>query len=93
MKVQKIVSLTPETAAMAGKMKNFSQWVRVGLREHANGTDLASETMRRVRFAKAAYLLASTLQEYALQVDPEFEQSVDDLVAKALNQTTLEEFE
>jgi len=88
-----MVSLTAETAAIAAEMPNFSQWVRIGLREHANGTDLASETMRRVRFAKAAYLLASTLQEYALEVDPEFEQSVDDLVAKALNQTTLEEFE
>ena len=88
-----MVSLTDETFKIAASMPNFSQWVRIGLREHANGTDLASETMRRVRFAKAAYLLASTLREYALQVDPEFEQTVDDLVAKALNQTTLEEFE
>jgi hypothetical protein len=92
MKKQKMVSLTDDTAEIASRMDNFSQWVRIGLREYANQNDLASETMRRIRWSKAAYMLASTLQEYAVTVDPEFSQTVDDLIARAMNQTTLEEF-
>ena len=92
MKKQKMVSLTDDTAEIASKMANFSQWVRIGLREHAIGNDLATETMKRIRWAKAAHMLASTLQEYAVTVDPNFDQTVDDLISKAMNQTTLEEY-
>lgn len=92
MRAQKMVSLTDETWEIASKMPNFSQWVRIGLREHALGTSLADETMKRIRWAKAAHMLASTLQEYAVTVDPEFSQTVNDLIAKAMNQTTLEEY-
>lgn len=93
MKVRKEVSLTPETYAIATRMHNFSQWVRIGLRQYDMKEDLASETMRRIRYARAARHLASALREYALLVDPKFEQSVEDLIAKAMNQTNLEEFE
>jgi len=86
MKVIKAVSLDEETAKIAGKMVNFSQWVRIGLRSHALGEDLASETLRRIRWAKAAHMLASALNEQFP------EQSVDELLSKALNQTTLEEY-
>jgi hypothetical protein len=59
MKVRKEVSLTVETAEIANRMNNFSQWVRVGLREYKNGNNLAAETLRRIRFAQAALHLAS----------------------------------
>jgi hypothetical protein len=86
MKVTKVISLDEETARIAGKMANFSQWCRIGLRAHALGEDLASETLRRIRWAKAAHMLASALNEQFP------DQSVDDLLSKALNQTTLEEY-
>tara|TARA_Y100000361_G_C11151048_1_gene341089 strand:+ start:331 stop:612 length:282 start_codon:yes stop_codon:yes gene_type:complete len=93
MKVQKMVSLTPETAKIAEKMTNFSMWVRIGLRMYSHGTSLAEEARLRIRWAHAAQHLAATLQEYATQIDPEFEQTVEDLIAKAMNQTSLEEYE
>ena len=93
MKVRKEISLTPETYAIAARMSNFSQWVRIGLRAYDLKEDLASETMRRMRYARAARHLASALREYALLVDESFDKTVDELIAKAMNQTSLEEFE
>lgn len=90
--IRKEVTLDLETWELAQKMENFSQWVRIGLRESHLGTDLASEARLRIRWAKAAHLLASLALEYALQVDPNCEKTVNDLITKALNQTTLEEF-
>ena len=55
MKVQKMVSLDEMTAKIAQRMSNFSQWVRIGLRQYELQEDLASETMRRMRWAKAAH--------------------------------------
>jgi len=90
--IRKEVSLDLETWGIADKMDNFSQWVRIGLRNEALGTDLATETRRRIRWAKAAHILASALQEYAQKVDPEFDEDVQEIVSKAMNQTTLEEY-
>ena len=92
MKVQKMISLTPETAKIADRMENFSMWVRIGLRQYSHGSDIASEAALRIRWAHAARHLASALVERALEIDPEFDQTVDDLIAKAMNQTTPEEF-
>lgn len=96
MKHHKMVSLTPDTAVIAEKMKqdgvNFSQWVRIGLREWSMGTDIATEARLRIRWSKAAYMLASTLHERALEIDPETTITIEEIVAKAMNQTSLEEF-
>jgi hypothetical protein len=93
MKVQKMVSLTPETAKIAENMQNFSMWVRIGLREYKTGTSLAEEIRLRIRWAHAAQHLAATLHEYATVVDPNYDGNIDDLIARAMNQTKLEEFE
>ena len=93
MKVRKEVSLTPETYAIAAKMENFSQWVRIGLRETVTDNNLAAETIRRMRWAHAAHQLASTLVERAKEIDPNTDVTVDKLITKAMNQTNLEMFE
>lgn len=93
MKVRKEISLTVETAEVANRMNNFSQWVRIGLRQYQHGEDVASETMRRMRWAKAAHMLASTLLERAIEINPDFKGDVESIIAQAMNQTTLEEFE
>lgn len=93
MKVQKMVSLTPETAKIAEKMTNFSMWVRIGLRNYSHGTSIAEEARLKLRWAHAAQHLASTLEEYAKQIDPESQITANELIAKAMNQTKLEEFE
>jgi hypothetical protein len=69
MKVRKEVSLTVETAEIANRMNNFSQWVRVGLREYKNGNNLAAETLRRIRFAQAALHLASEVIHLRQQLE------------------------
>jgi len=99
MKVRKEISLTPETYAIASKMANFSQWVRVGLRNYRQDNDITTVMMQKVRWAKAAHHLAAALLERALEVDPDFtikgyeQDPIAGLIAKAYNQTTLEEFE
>tara|TARA_R110002094_G_scaffold117471_1_gene113162 strand:+ start:14 stop:295 length:282 start_codon:yes stop_codon:yes gene_type:complete len=93
MKVRKEVSLTVETAKIATQMDNFSQWVRIGLRAYGLQEDIATQAMRVERYRKACLHLASTLIDYATQIDPDYKGDVEELIAKALNQTTLEEFE
>ena len=93
MKVQKMVSLDEVTAKIALRMSNFSQWVRIGLRQYELQEDLASETMRRMRWAKAAHMLAATLHEKAIEIDENYGGTVEDLIKKAMDQTTLEEFQ
>ena len=93
MKVRKEVSLTVETAQIATQMDNFSQWVRIGLRAYGLQEDIATQAMGVVRYRKACLHLASTLIDYATQIDPDYKGNVEEIIAKALNQTTLEEFE
>ena len=93
MKVQKMVSLDEMTAKIAQRMSNFSQWVRIGLRQYELQEDLASETMRRMRWAKAAHTLAATLHQNAMELDENYGGTVEDLIARAMSQTTLEEFQ
>jgi hypothetical protein len=97
MKVQKIVSLDESTMKISQKMNNFSQWVRISLRDYEHGNDLASETIRRIHWAQAAHLLAAAMVEHGIELDSEYEGTVQDLVGKAYqeakNQRTLAEFE
>ena len=97
MKVQKIVSLDENTMKISQRMENFSQWVRMGLRSYENGEDLATETMRRIKWAKVAQIFAATIVEHAIELDENYQGSVDELIAQALkevqNQTSLRDFE
>jgi len=97
MKVQKIVSLDEKTMRISQKMENFSLWVRIGLRNYEVGTDLASESMLRMRWAKVAHLLATAMVEHSVELDAEYKGSVNELIHKAIKeakkQRTLEEFE
>jgi len=97
MKVQKIVSLDENTMKISQRMNNFSQWVRMGLRSYENGEDLATETMRRIKWAKVAQIFAHTIIEKAIEMDENYQGSVDELIAQALkevqNQTSLRDFE
>ncbi len=93
MKIQKMVSLDQATSLIAGDMKNFSKWVRDGLHAQSIGSDLASEYALRLRWVGVARHLAATLISYAKEMDSEYEGTVDQIIAEALKQTKLEEFE
>lgn len=93
MKVQKIISLDPQTAKIAGRIKNFSAWVRMSLYAFDQENDVASEVERRMRWSQACRMVATALIEQSKGNDPEFTGDVDTIIAKAMNQTTLEEFE
>ena len=97
MKVQKIVSLDENTMRISQKMDNFSQWVRIALRSYENGEDLATETMRRIKWAKVAQIFAATIVEHAIELDENYKGTVEELIAKAIKevqqQTSLRDFE
>ena len=96
MKVQKIVSLDPETAELAQRMTNFSAFVRQSLRAHAVDADVASEMARRARWARTAAILGELCVGYAkAQAElngEEYDELPTELVARIYNQTTLEDF-
>ena len=97
MKVQKIVSLDEETMRISQKMSNFSQWVRMSLRSYENGEDLATETMRRIKWAKVANIFAATIIEKSIDMDENYQGSLEELIDKAMKevqkQTSLRDFE
>jgi hypothetical protein len=95
--VQKIVSLDEDTMRISLKMKNFSQWVRMALRNYENGEDLATETMRRIKWAKVANILSATIVEKSMEMDENYQGSIEELIARAMSevqkQTSLRDFE
>ena len=97
MKVQKIVSLDESTMRISQKMDNFSQWVRMALRSYDNGEDLATETMRRIKWAKVASIFAATIIEKSIEMDENYQGSIEELIDKAMKevqkQTSLRDFE
>jgi len=93
MKIQKMVSLDQKTALIASDMNNFSKWVRDGLHAQSMGTDLASEYALRLRWVGVARHLAATLAEYAREIDDDSMANADELIAQAMQQTRLEDFQ
>ena len=96
MKVRREVSLTPDTYAISMRMQNFSQWVRIGLREHKTGNNLATETLRRIRFANAALTLAAEVIELRKMLEIETDEDPTIVMGSVLHeqekQKTLEDF-
>lgn len=96
MKVRREVSLTPDTYEISMRMQNFSQWVRIGLREHKTGNNLATETLRRIRYAQAALTLAAEIIELRKKVGEDTEEDPNVVVGRVLHeqesQKTLEDF-
>ena len=78
-------------------MNNFSQWVRIALRSYENGEDLATETMRRIKWAKVANILAATIVEKSIEMDENYQGSLEELIARAMSevqkQTSLRDFD
>lgn len=97
MKVQKMVSLDPETAELAQRMTNFSAFVRQSLRAHAVNADVASEMALRTRWARTAHILGELCVGYAKvqaeQNGEEYDEMPQVLVGRVFSQTTLEDFE
>ena len=93
MKVQKIVSLTPHTAKLAEEHANFSAFVRGCLLNQYNEEAFQKETMMRIRWKRAADLLARTIIDIYQELGVEHEQDVQTIVGKAYEQTRLEDFE
>jgi len=101
MKVQKIVSLDEKTMRISRRMGNFSQWVRVSLHAYDQDLDVVSELMlseqQKTRWAKVARIFAETLVEKSIELDPNFEKDVNDLITEAMEevnkQTSLRDFE
>lgn len=80
MKVQKTISLTVETLAIAARMENFSGWIRARLRQYDEGVDLVSveiaSTMRLRKFATLHKAIISNDGSTALQILADFEKQM-----------------
>lgn len=78
------------------RMQNFSQWVRIGLREHKTGNNLATETLRRIRYAQAALQLAAEVIELRKMLEIDTDEDPLNIVGAVLHdqekQKTLEDF-
>ena len=83
MKVQKIVSLTPETMKIAQKMENFSGWVRRMLWIKENNID----TVKTVQRYEALVRTIADLE------DKELQQMIMEAYDANLNQKKLGDFE
>jgi hypothetical protein len=88
----KTVSLDSETVGIAKSMRNFSRWIRDQLRAHADGRDIIGEIALRIKWVKAAKMMAEMIagqnNEY---------KSADEVVTDFLllvdNQKSLGDFE
>jgi len=71
--------------------------VRMSLRSYENGEDLATETMRRIKWAKVANILAATIVEKSIEMDENYQGSLEELIARAMSevqkQTSLRDFD
>ncbi len=96
MKVRREVSLTEDTYKISMSMQNFSQWVRIGLREYKTGNNLAQETLRRIRYAQAALSLAAEVIELRRMLEIETDIDPNVIVGAVLHdqekQKTLDEY-
>ena len=88
-----MVSLDQATSLIAGDMKNFSKWVRDTLHAQSMGLDIAESERIRARWVGVARHLAATLVEYAQATDSQYSGTIDEILADALKQTKIEEFE
>ena len=97
MKVQKMVSLDPETAKIAESMPNFSRFVRIGLSMHAVGDSVEDERRRarlwkrvsdglRLELVRTRRILGEEEDQATEKVD----QILIDILAEARKQTELD---
>lgn len=90
MKVTKTISLDQETARIAGRMNNFSRFVRVAIHAWAMGDDI-EEALRRQRLWKRVtdHLLA-VIEHESERDQEQMQDLLMDAMASARNQ---EEFD
>ncbi len=94
MKVQKTISLTPATAAIADNMDNFSQWIRISLRAYQDNMSVGAKVTKRIKWAQCAQYLASYISDNTETFnDLEPHQIIALAMNHANKQLSLEEFE
>ena len=94
MKVQKTISLTPATAAIADNMDNFSQWIRISLRAHADNLDIGTVMRDKIKWAQTAKYLAAFIEQHPEICEGQNAQQLEFLgMEHARKQMTLEDFE
>lgn len=86
MKIQKTISLDPETARLAGSMPNFSRFVRVALHARAMGDDIESERRLRRTWKRVADHLLDHIRHETKATDEEMQDLLLTAMASARNQ-------
>lgn len=93
MKVQKIISLTPKTAALALQEDNFSEFVRNCLLHAPEYKDINAEVIIRIKWKRSCDFLAQTILELYKELGIEHDKTVESIVMDAYSQTRLEDYE
>ena len=92
-RIKKEASLDLETWKIAQEIENYSEWTRQCLHAYASGSDFVTEGRLRLRWVGVARQLAQLVLDYAATIDPDHGQTIDTLIATAMQQTRVEEFE
>lgn len=90
MKVTKTISLDQETARIAGRMNNFSRFVRVAIHAWAMGDDIEEALRRQRLWKRVADHLMFTLQ---LETQWDEEKMQDELMEAMASARNQEEFD
>lgn len=90
MKVQKMVSLDQETARIAGRMNNFSQFVRVAVHSYAMGEDIQAVERRQRLWKRVSDHLLAVIEHETKWDEEKMQDVLLDAMASARNQ---EEFD
>lgn len=93
MKVQKIISLTPRTAALALQEENFSEFVRNCLLHAPKFKEINREVITRIKWRRTCDFLAQTILELYEEIGIEHDRTVESIVMDAFSQTRLEDYE
>jgi len=94
MKVQKTISLTPQTASIADRMHNFSQWIRISLRAYDDKLDIGSVMQDKIKWAQTAKYLAAIIESHPEICDGMNSHQLEQLgMDHARKQLLLEDFE
>ena len=90
MKVNKTIALDLETARIAGRMSNFSQFVRVAVHAHAMGEDIQTIERRQRLWKRVSDHLLAVIEHETKWDETKMQDVLLDAMASARNQ---EEFD
>lgn len=89
MKVQKTISLTADTLAIAARMSNFSGWIRAMIRQYDEKVDPVEMELMKEHYKLLWKTISAAINEQNDEISADIWHLYNDMV----NQRRLEDFE